>query len=199
MNVINEPELILRLQQDDAKAFDCLYYTYQNALFHNICKLTRDPIASEDILQETFIALWENRLSLDPQQGVLGWLFVVSYNKSVACLRKALKQACAELPANAELSDPLDDYPDMSEIQSRLILKAISQLSPQKRKVFELCKLQGKSYEETAKELDISRHTVKEYLMLSVQNIRTYIQQHPEYKSAYCCAGLLAALLSNQG
>lgn len=197
MNITNESELVRRLQKDDIISFDSLYYKYQSGLYANIRKLTHDHTTSEDILQETFISLWENRSSLDPEQGVAGWLFVVSYNKSVAHLKKALKQACSGLPADMEICDPGEDEPGMMEIRSKLLLKAINQLSPRKRKVFELCKMQGKSYEETAKELHISKHTVKEYLVLSVQNIKTYIRQHPEYQSMYVQTGIIFLLLLN--
>ena len=45
-----------------------------------------------------------------------------------------------------------------------LIEEALNSLSPQRRKVYELCKRQGKSYQEAANELQISTHTVKEHM-----------------------------------
>ncbi len=195
LKISNEPELVRRLQQGDVHAFDSLYHTYQHALYANIRKLTRDHAISEDILQETFIALWENRSSLDPEQGVAGWLFVVSYNKSVAQLRKLLKQSCISLSDGVEIGEE-EEPASLAEIQSLLLQRAIEQLSPQKRKVFELCKIQGKSYEETARELQISKHTVKEYLVLSIENIRTFVRQHPEYQAMSLHATLLTIMLA---
>ena len=64
------------------------------------------------------------------------------------------------------------------EEKTQLLTEAINQLSPQKRKVLELCKLQGKTYEETARELHISRHTVKEYLASAISHVKGYIRQH---------------------
>jgi RNA polymerase sigma factor (sigma-70 family) len=74
--------------------------------------------------------------------------------------------------------DTVDDY----EQQLSLLDKAIQQLSPQKRRVFTLCKLHGKTYRQAAKELNISNHSVKEYLSGAMKAVREYATSHPEYK-----------------
>ena len=55
----------------------------------------------------------------------------------------------------------------------------MDQLSPQKRKVFELCKVQGRTYKKAAEELHISKYTVKEYLSEALISIKKYIGEHP--------------------
>ncbi|WP_431212046.1 RNA polymerase sigma factor [Puia sp. P3] len=72
----------------DLTAFDEIYHQYHNAVYSNIYKLVRQEAVAEDILQEVFIALWENRRRLEPAK-VAGWLFVTSYNKSVKYLKKS--------------------------------------------------------------------------------------------------------------
>jgi len=174
-----DSEYVIRLQKGEIGAFDALYEKHHRAVYANIFRLVKETAATQDILQEVFIALWENRLAIDAHQSVAGWLFVVSYHKSLAHLKKALKQSIIQAELGKEM------YPDEQEIslkdtQLQLIEEAIEQLSPQKRKVFELCKLQGKTYEEAAQELNISKHTVKEYLSLAIGHIRDYIKSHPE-------------------
>lgn len=195
MNVSNENELVRRLRNDDVQAFDRLYYKYHQALLANIHKLTRNTIASEDILQEVFIALWEKRATLDPDDHIAGWLFVVSYNKAINFLRKELREAVGPLDADDQLEAPGPDI-NLFDIQARLLQEAVSRLSPQKRRVFELCKIHGKTYEETARELHISKHTVKEYLVMAVDYVKTYVRQHPEYRSSISQLGLLMLLSS---
>jgi len=68
---------------------------------------------------------------------------------------------------------------DPKEEQLNAIEKAMDQLSPQKRKVFELCKVQGRTYKKAAEELHISKYTVKEYLSEALVSIRKYIGEHP--------------------
>jgi RNA polymerase sigma-70 factor (family 1) len=194
LDLFNEYELVARLRNGDVQAFDSLYRKYHKALFANINKLVRNPAASEDILQEVFIALWEKSPTLKTDDHIAGWLFVVSYNKTVNYLKKELRESVSCLPEETELAAAEPDI-DLSGIQSRLLEEAIAQLSPQKRKVFELCKIYGKSYEETASELHISKHTVKEYLVLAVHYIRNYVRQHPEYRSSLLQTGFIAMWL----
>jgi len=178
---LSENELVKRLQQDDVNAFDIFYRKYHQDLYFNILKLTHDSDATREILQEVFIALWEKRMSLDPGQPLPAWLFVVGYNKSINYLKKALRQSVRIIHTDDSqlLSLPLEEEADFRDTREKLLAEAMEQLSPQKRKVFELCKLQGKTYEETARELDISKHTVKEYLSTAVSYIKGYIRQHP--------------------
>jgi len=180
---LTENELVKRLQQDDVDAFDIFYRRYHQDLYFNILKLTHDADASRDILQEVFITLWEKRLTLDPGQPLPAWLFVVGYNKSINYLKKALRQSIRIIYADDREMDiqalPREEDADLMDAREKLLAEAMQQLSPQKRKVFELCKLQGKTYEETARELDISKHTVKEYLSTAVSYVKIYIRQHP--------------------
>lgn len=176
MNACPEYELILRLQKGDAAAFDALYLQYHHAIYYNVLKLIRDEQAAEDIIQEVFIALWEKRKELNPS-GVANWLYVVSYNRSVVYLKQRLRQSLVPLQPETSHELPETNY-QQSEERLNQLQAALEHLSPQRRKVFELCKMQGKTYEETARELHLSRHTVKEYLSAAITGIKDYMQQH---------------------
>ena len=181
-------ELAERLRNDDKEAFNDLYWKYHSAIYYNVLKLTRDLFIAEDIVQEVFITLWEKRHSLDAGQEISGWLFVVSYNKSISHLKRKLKESLAQTGLQPTVEDIIDTGDDLADTRMGILEKAIEQLSPQKRKVFELCKLQRRTYEEAAQELKISKHTVKEYLSAAVISIREYIKQHPEYSLIFLSA-----------
>ncbi len=172
------------MQRDDVRAFNQLYFKYHAAIYRNIFKLLKDGEESENILQEVFTSLWLNRVTLDAAKPVANWLFVVSYNKSITHLKKSLKKTLAYQQIENEHEYAHEEDVFLKEIKLKLINEACLNLSPQKRKVFDLCKLQGKSYEETAVELNISKHTVKEYLSLAVKSIKEYVDQHPNNKIA---------------
>ena len=193
-DIINN-ELIERLQNDEKEALDELYRKYHSAIYYNILKLTRDAIVSEDILQEVFITLWEKRHELNIQQGISGWLFVVSYNRSISYLKRKLKESLARTALQQNIENTTDAENSFTNTQMSILEKAIEQLSPQKRRVFELCKLQRKTYAEAADELQISKHTVKEYLSGAVISIKNYVQQYPEYSVIFFSAIYLRPLL----
>lgn len=148
-------------------------------------RLLHDGSEAQDVVQEVFVRLWENRDSLDLSRPVNSWLFTVSYNRAVNLLRKKLLEK-QRSPLIAELATDVSNIQDerLIEAQWRLMQDAIDQLSPKKRRVFELCKLEGKTYEMAAKELGISRHTVGEYLQESMAFVRDYVRRHPYYSSS---------------
>lgn len=171
-------EYVIRLQNGELTAFDALYWKYHRSIYLNILGLIKDRAAAEDLLQEVFIALWENRQVIDANQPVAGWLYAVSHNKSINYLKKTLRQSILNTEVAAELypGDQDDDTDKNDKLQ--MLEEAIRQLSAQQQKVFELCKIQGYTYEETAVELHISRHTVKEYLSLAMAGIKEYLDNH---------------------
>lgn len=190
---MNEQELLCRLIKGDMLAFDALYRHYFNAIYNNIFKLTRDQSATEDLLQEVFITLWEKREKVKVDRSLGGWLFVMSYNKSVNFLRKQLRESLAFQHLQIVESNPEETM--LSESQYELLEQAMAQLSPQRRKVFELCKIQGKTYEETAAILQLSKHTVKEYLSAAMNLVKDHVREHA-VSSVTISAGLLYFLLS---
>ncbi|HJS55548.1 MAG TPA: sigma-70 family RNA polymerase sigma factor [Chitinophagaceae bacterium] len=190
-------DLALRLRKGDISAFNSLYWEYHGAVYANALKLIKDQPIAEDIVQEVFVALWEKRYSIDPKQDITGWLFVVCHHKTIDQLKRKLRHALAEKILQAVIEAPQAVEEDITEEQIGAIEKAVDQLSPQKRKVFELCKLQRRTYEKAAEELQISKYTVKEYLSDAMMSIKKYIVQHPTHANALIYFFALTGILLN--
>jgi RNA polymerase sigma-70 factor (ECF subfamily) len=178
-------------------AFEALYHRYKQPVFANIRKMVPDPDAAEDLLQETFIALWENRQAIDPAKGAGGWLFVVSYNKAASYLKKKLREA-AILETETDLTklavaDDLGDE-ELYTTQLALVEEAVAHLPARKQAVFRLCRFEGKSAEEVAAATGISVASVKDYLKQSTRFIRDYIHLGHAPTQALAVAGLLVLL-----
>lgn len=167
---------VAKLAEGSVEVFDHIYTTYHRAIFANISKLIRQQDIAEDILQEVFLSLWENRKKIDATQDVGGWLFVVSYHKSLAFLKKQVNNCIVLSNEVADLINISDtDDCDDGNLEIELLNEAINSLSPRKRQVFELCRLQGKSYAEAAGILGVSTETIKDYLKESLKFIRKFI------------------------
>jgi len=188
-----EQALVEQLQQGSVTAYDALYNLYFDAVYANICKLVRDEAAAEDIMQEVFIRLWEKRGTLRPGHSVGNWLFVVSYNRSLNYLRGRLRERLGlqHLPPQALLGGDLEELL-LTEQQLYMMEKAIAQLPPQRRKVFQLCRMQGKTYAQAAHELQISRYTVKEHIAKASDFIREYIRLQPGHQALFISIAALA-------
>jgi RNA polymerase sigma-70 factor (family 1) len=161
--------------RNDTAAFDALYHKYHNAVYANIFKLIKQQEAAEDVLQDVFTALWESRKKIDHEKSVGGWLFVVSYNKALKFLHKTVREKMGALEETALIiaEDP-DNERRRLEYKCGLINEAIERLPPQKKLVFTLCKLEGKTYKEAAREAGISTHTVKEYVSAASKYVKAY-------------------------
>ena len=166
--------------------FNNLYRRYHQAVYANICKMVHQPQAAEDILQEVFLALWNNRHKLNTEQ-VAGWLFVVSYNKAISFLKKKLREPAIllhndALPEPVAFTESTDDV--LYDIRLSIVEEAISHLPARKKEVFRLCRFEGKSYDEVAVLLGISVASVRDYIKQSSQFIRKYVSRHYPHAEA---------------
>ena len=181
-----DSKLVIKMRAGDVSAFDSLYWRYYQVVYRNILKLTKDPLVSEDILQEVFIRLWEKRQDINFEQPVVNWIFVISFNLSIDYTRKKLREQ--ELHRKLLLdTNAIPQNGSVYEDYYQLLKRAIEQLSPQKQRIVKLCKLEGMTYEEAAAEMKISRHTVKEYLSAAMASLGEYVRQHANKVSGLGC------------
>lgn len=177
---IPETALIEQLKNNSVPAFDALYKLYFRAVYANILRITREATSAEDIVQEVFIRLWEKRSMINSEQPLGNWLFVVSYNRSMNYLRSRLREKLGMQQLVPVITTVETDDWLMTEQQLHTLEQAIDRLPPQRKKVFLLCKMQGKTYAEAADNLQISKYTVKEHIVKANDFIREYVRMHPE-------------------
>ncbi len=61
-----EKEQILQLQNDSNDAFEYLYHAYSSRLYGFVYKLTQSTEMADEVVQESFIKIWENRANINP-------------------------------------------------------------------------------------------------------------------------------------
>ena len=162
--------------------FSALYNRYANAVYANIFKLVKCTDDAEDILQDVFASLWENRHKLH-SQSINGWLFVVSHNKAMDHLKRQLNYTSDAVTACEALADPIAESHENEARylqQWQMIIEAVEVLPQRKKEVFQLCRLEGRSKEEVAAIMGISPKSVADYLKQSHKAIKDYITaRHP--------------------
>lgn len=175
--------------EHDTLTFGRIYQDYHQVVYANILKFIKSGAIAEDILQDVFYALWENRLKIDGTKSVAGWLFVVSYNKSLNHLRRKVREAI-DYVADYEgfMHLPQDNVADKAfyEAQLQVLEEAIVALPAQRQQVFRLCYYEGKSQEEAASILGLSAASVKDYLKLAKKSIRAYVGSKMHLNEAVC-------------
>jgi RNA polymerase sigma-70 factor (family 1) len=177
LNSFVEKDLLIKLQSGDRKAFEQLYKFYSDRIYSRLLNLTRVEHLADELLQDTFVILWEKRHQLNAEQSCKAWLYKVAENELMQFYRKVARDKRLQEHIVATFKEAYSHTEeDLYLKESRELLnKAIDQLSPQRKQVFTLCKMEGKSYDEAAGILGISPFTVSNHLVKATSNIRDYL------------------------
>src|SRR5580700_4945616 len=85
-----DADLVRRLQRRDPRAMADLYDRYGRLVYALILRIVRDSGIAEDLVQETFLRVWNRVRSFEAEKGALGpWLLAVARNRAIDYLRSA--------------------------------------------------------------------------------------------------------------
>lgn len=185
--------LLAALQQGSEYAFEALYARYRSRIYYNMIKIVRSEAVAEELLQDVFLKVWELRDRIDPTQSFKAFLFRISGNLAIDFYRREARRRIIDataLLANEKEYDHVQQYIDFKEAEA-LLSDAIAKLPPQRQRVFRMCRIEGKSYEEVANLLLISRKTVQDHMVKANQWLRDSLRDD------YGILILLLAILSN--
>lgn len=138
------------------------------------------PQLAEDLVHEVFMKLWEARERITITTSFSAYLYRISRNKGIDALKKIAKDAALRKEILEWTSPGLIAFGPESKMYTHyeeLYRNAVAELTPQRQKIFILCKEKGKTYEEAAMELGISRNTVKEHMVHSLRFLRNYFAE----------------------
>jgi RNA polymerase sigma-70 factor (family 1) len=173
----NEKELLSLLKRGDQKAFTQLYHLYSEPLYLNLLKLLKSKPLAEEKLQEIFILLWEKRETINIRSGFSSYLYRIGENKVIDFFREAKRDRRLYEQLKAATSEQYL-YPerDLYNLEyTGLLQKALATLPPQRKRVFEFCKLQGKSYHEVSQLLGMSSSTINDHIVKATHSIRQFM------------------------
>lgn len=172
----NETHLLQQVANGDETAFSELYYRYHNTLGIYIYQLTQSRELSEEIVQDVFLKIWVGRKGLTEVNNFKAWLFIVSKNHALNSLRTLVKeQSLKKNWARDCQFSHITDEAALDDDAYMLLDQAINQLPEQQKKVFILSRYRRLKYKEIAKELNLSRETVKSYLAIAVSSITKFV------------------------
>lgn len=178
----NEETLIMQMQGGNETAFTTVYHHYSPQLYHKILAVLKDKAVAEELVQEIFTRIWLKRSALDPARNFGAYLSTIAVNCVLDVFRKIKRDRvlrdrfAALITENYEHVEESMIYKECAQSAQ----KAVSLLSPQQYKVYQLCKVEGYTYKQAAEKLGISSFTVKEYLSAANKLIRAYMVQHTD-------------------
>jgi RNA polymerase sigma-70 factor (ECF subfamily) len=174
--------LVKQLRWGSELAFTPLYDLYSKQLYRNILRMVKDEDVAQELLQDLFLKIWESQSSIDPEKSFRSFLYKVAENLVYMHFRKLSKdkRLIERLILSANVFENNVEDGIISKETNNLLKQAIEHLSPQMKKVFTLCKLEGKSYEEVSKQLGITTSTVSNHIVKANKAVKRYFLNNQE-------------------
>ncbi|WP_051292738.1 RNA polymerase sigma-70 factor [Olivibacter sitiensis] len=175
-----DPLLIRRLCAGDERAFREIYLLLHEKIYRFAFTFVKDEELSKEITQEVFLQLWLSRDKLSEDLPLYPYLFTHARRLTIDMFRKdaVVRKFRHDLVARIDhLSNDTENTVFCNEL-NRITEDAVSSLPKQQQVVFRMSRMQGLSYEEIAKELHISKNTVKYHLMCALKTLKSHFVKH---------------------
>lgn len=152
-----------------------LYDRFSSAVYSWVRKLTRDPVRSEDLVQEIFLRAWQRASTYDPSRGPVGaWLYGIARNCVADWLRRNREQV--GLPEQ-ELARRSTDVDLEAVWIGGIVAAALKTLSPEHRQVLELAYFEHLTQREIAEKLGIPVGTVKSRTFKALRRMKDALEK----------------------
>ncbi|MGN7720113.1 RNA polymerase sigma-70 factor [Chitinophaga sp. 22620] len=174
-----ERDMLLLVAAGNRQAFNSLLHARWNKVYTLALTYLRSAEDAQELTQDVFLKVWQNRTQLPSVVNFDGWLFILARNGILSELRKKkARPIISAEPGEWEEDTILPDHPLIYKEASALVAKGIEALPPARKKVFTLSRMEGKSYEEIAAMLNISRNGVKDHIVKALHFLRNYLHEH---------------------
>ena len=188
-----DTELVTLLIQNNEAAFSELYVRYKDKLYYFCLHLLKSKEEANDIVQEIFIRLWESRSFINPELSFSSFLYTMARNRILNYFRdididEKVKQILSAQKITEE--EAIDSKIIYTEYQM-ILQNAISQLPPQRQKIFNMSRIESMSHKEIAAELGISVNTVQEHISEALKFIKVYFSKHADISISLLLAAFI--------
>jgi RNA polymerase sigma-70 factor (family 1) len=172
-----EAELVSLLMAGHEPALAELFRRYEVKLYTYVSRFSKNPELAEEILQDVFVSLWEYRETIDPTMPLGALLYKISKNKILNAVRQESRmvQVHKAYGLSMEVSRDLTEEKVFLNDYQRIMDTAIANLPRQRRSIFQMNHQEGKTYDEIAATLGISRNTVRNQMIKSLKYIRDFL------------------------
>ena len=178
--LMDERELVLRLIDGDEDAFCELYAAYKNRLLYFAMKFVKSREFAEDIFQDAFTVVWQSRRFINPDASFSSYLYTIVRNRILNQIRDMANEDKLKAHILSHAVDSANDtnykilFDDLKDVVSR----ALEQLTPRQREVFNMSRDLQMSHKEIAEALGVSVNTVQEHISVSLKVIRAYLTKY---------------------
>ncbi len=175
----DESILLSQIAEGNEAAFRKIFDLYKDRFYGVAHKMTGSDYVTEEIVQETFVALWKHRLSVADVKKPSSYLFSIFYRSLYQYFKREAKakQKIKAITQHGPLEDEGFEEKFIIEDQYELLERAISALPPQQAMVYKLSKIEGLSREEVADKMGISPNTVRNHLADAITALKKFVRR----------------------
>ncbi len=172
----NEREILTRVAEGDQRAFKLLIGQYSATVYTHVLTYLKNAVRAEELTQDIFMNVWKHREELPSIDNFAGYVYVMTRNRTNSAFRERLLNTSE--PARDELEAAwLDPARAMEYRQlSDTLMKGIELLPQRRKEIFTLSRFEGKSYQEIADSIGISKSAVNKHIIEALVFLRTYLR-----------------------
>lgn len=156
--------------------FKSLYFEHYAVALRTAMYVLKNQAASEDVVQNLFLNLWDRRDQLEELQNPKAYIVQMARNGALDVIKKGENLGEEHIPL--EFEETILDEDSNNHEMKLAIEKAVSQLSPKCRLVFSLSRFEGLTNTEIAEHLDVSIRTVETQISNALKAFRTDLRQY---------------------
>lgn len=176
----DERSLVLRLIEGDEDAFCELYAAYKNRLIYFAMRFLKSREYAEDFFQDAFAVVWQGRRFINPDASFSAYLYTIVRNRILNQLRDLSNQDKLREQILSQAVNYTNETKDeiIANDLRQFISRALQQLTPRQREIFQMSRERQMSHREIAEVLGISVNTVQESISISLRTLRTYLEKN---------------------
>lgn len=176
---MTEQDIIIGLRGGSHECFRLVYDKWAAALYHYVLSLVKSDVSAQDIVQDTFVKLWERHTDVNPDCSIKAYLFTISYHNVVSEFRRqannpAMVDFISYSNATAERSDARLSFDEFSQ----RLNQAKEKLTARQREIFELKNEFDLKPREIEARLGLSNQTVRNQLAAAMRIIRKELSDY---------------------
>lgn len=169
-------EILYRVIEGDESAFNELYRMFREPAIRFSNSILKDIEESENLVQEAFVKVWERRATINPELNFTSYLFTIIRNRVFDYLKEVKRNDFVKERYWQNIVEYQNIDSELKEERIEKVKEAMRELTEKRRKIIQLNYEEGKSYEEIALMMNISKNTVKNQLVKAKQILRRQLR-----------------------
>lgn len=178
----DEHTLINEIKSGSEESYRILYDKWVSRLYNFVYQYIKSESVTDDIVQETFLKIWTNKESLNPEYSFKSYLFTIAYHFLIKELRRQINNPLLfeYISYTNEFATSENETGNNIEFDQfrETLLQAKKLLSPRQRQIFEMNKEFNISIQEIAAKLSINEQVVRNQLSAALKIIRNELKPY---------------------